>query len=135
MVKDETVMPQGPERTIVEACHEAWRRRMGKIGEKARREGSNFFDQVSREFEKTRVEFSRCKNAAALRQTLVDFWARSGPLPQLQEGWRDVMPLLDEMHWSKVRDLVLLALASYKPASKEEEKALTAQGTESEEVE
>lgn len=108
---------------------------MGKIGEKARREGSNFFDQVSREFEKTRVEFSRCKNAAALRQTLVDFWARSGPLPQLQEGWRDVMPLLDEMHWSKVRDLVLLALASYKPASKEEEKALTAQGTESEEVE
>ncbi len=44
-------------------------------------------------------------------------------------------PLLDEMHWSKVRDLALLALASYKPASKEEEEALAAQGTESEEVE
>lgn len=127
MVSDETVMPPGPEKTIIEACHEAWRRRMGRIGEKARREGSSFPDQIRREFEKTRVEFARCKNAAALRQTLTDFWARGGPLPPLQEGWRDVLPLLDDLHWRKARDLALLALASYKPASKQEEEALKGQ--------
>ncbi len=65
MVDDAMVMPEGPEKIIVDACHEAWRRRMGKIGEKARREGSSFRDQVKREFEKTRVDFARCKNAAA----------------------------------------------------------------------
>lgn len=134
MVNDEVVMPESAEKTIVKACQEAWRRRMGKIGEKARREGSSFRDQVNREFEKTRVEFSRCKNAAALRQTLTDFWARGGPLPPLQEGWQDVLPLLDEMNWRKVRDLALLALASYKPASKLEEEALTVQASETEEV-
>jgi CRISPR-associated protein Cas8a1/Csx13 len=70
-----------------------------------------------------RIGFARCKNAAMLRQTLTDFWARAGALPDLQEAWPDVLPLLHG-RWREARDLALLALASYKPQSREETKAL-----------
>lgn len=125
MVEDKEALPGKSERTFVLACHEAWRRRMGQLSEKARRERSSFSDLVSREFERLRVSFSRCKNAASLREVVTDFWARGGaPLKPLQEGWRDVLILLDEKNWKKAKDLVLLALASYKPATKEEAEAL-----------
>lgn len=112
------------ERIFIRACHEAWRRRMGRLGERARREGASFPDLASREFERVRVGFARCKNAAALRETVTDFWARAGgPLPDLQSGWQEVLSLLGEQNWRKAKDLALLALASYRPASKEEEEA------------
>jgi CRISPR-associated protein Cas8a1/Csx13 len=76
------------EQILIRACHEAWRRRMGRIGERARKEGASFPDLVRREFERLRVEFSRCKNASAVREALTDFWARAGgPIPDLASGW------------------------------------------------
>jgi len=124
MVEDQEVLREGPERAFVLACHEAWRRRMAQIGEKARRERSSFQDQVNREFTRLRVAFSRSKNAASLREVVADFWARGGPTKPLQAGWRDVLDLLDERNWRKAKDLALLALASYKPETKEEAEAL-----------
>ena len=125
MVQEREAFPDSPEKTFVLACQEAWRRRMGQIGEKAKREGSSFPDQVSREFERLRVAFSRCKNAASMREVITDFWARGGaPLKALQDGWRDVLAMLNEKEWRKAKDLALLALASYKPATKEESEVL-----------
>ena len=125
MVQNREAYPDGPEKTFVLACQEAWRRRMGQIGEKAKREGSSFPDQVSREFERLRVAFSRCKNAASMREVITDFWARGGaPLKALQDGWRDILTMLNEKEWRKAKDLALLALASYKPATKEESEVL-----------
>ena len=130
MVEEKEAFPEGPERIFVLACHEAWRRRMGQLGERARREGRSFADEVKREFMKLRVEFARCKNAASLRGALTDFWARAGGgIKPLQEGWPEVLQLLDERNWRKAKDLALLALASYKPASKEEEDALMSSET------
>ncbi len=126
MVESTETFPEGPERIFVLACHEAWRRRMGQLSDKAKREKSSFTDQVDREFERTCISFSHCKNADSLREAVIDFWSRGGgPLKSLQEGWHDVLTLLDEDNWRKGRDLALLALASYKPATKEEEKALS----------
>lgn len=125
MTHNEKAFPEGPERTFVMACHEAWRRRLGQLGERARREGASFPDLTRREFERLRVGFSRCKNASSLRGAVSDFWSRAGsPLPPLQNNWTDALSLLDEKNWKKAKDLALLALASYKPASKEEEAAL-----------
>ena len=125
MVENKKAFPYGPERLFVMACHDAWRRRMGQIGEKAKRERSDFGSQVNREFERVRVSFSRCKNAASLRESITDFWSRGGrPLKPLQDGWSDILVLLDNENWQKARDLVLLALASYKPATKQETEAL-----------
>lgn len=130
MVEDKETFPLSPERSFVLTCHEAWRRRLGQIGERARREGASFQDLANREFERQRVAFSRCKNSASLRAAVTDFWARGGgSLPPLQASWSDVIELLDEKNWQKAKDLALLALASYKPATKEEEVALSAPET------
>jgi len=131
MVEDKTLLPEGPERTFVLACHEAWRRRMAQIGEKAKREGSSFRDQVNREFVRLRTTFARCKNAAATREAITDFWARAGgPLEALQgPGWQAILPLFGEKQWRKAKDLALLALASYRPATSEEAEALEAETT------
>ena len=126
MVADKEAFPEGPEHVFVSSCHEAWRRRLGQLSERARRERLGFGDLASREFERLRVKFSHCKNAASLREAVTDFWSRGGgALPPLQDGWREVLGMLDEKNWKKGRDLALLALASYKPRTKEEEKALS----------
>ncbi len=114
---------QEAERLLVQACHEAWRRRMGALAERARRENIDFGRLVNRERERFRVSLSRCKNAATLRETLTDFWARAGSIPELQTHWQDMLSLLGDQ-WRKARDLAMLALASYQPASGEEEQAL-----------
>ena len=113
------------ERVFIEACHEAWRRRLGQLGERSRREGIAFNRLASGDYEKLRASLSRCKNAPTLRAVLTDFWARGGSLPSLRDGWMEILPLLDDAQWRKARDLALLGLASYQPATPAEEQALT----------
>src|SRR5262249_15558991 len=85
------------EEKFVLACHAAWRARMGQLFERAKREGADSNSLIEREFERLRVGFSRCKNAAALREAVTDFWARTGrSLPELQAAWREIIPLLDD---------------------------------------
>ena len=124
------------EQIFVRACHEAWRRRLGQLGERARRERASFTDLARREYERQRVGFSRCKNAAALRETVTDFWARAGgSVPGLAGGWTKILPLLSEEKWRAARDLALLALASYQPANREEAAAMNSGMANSEEGE
>lgn len=134
MVHESEAMADSAEARLVQACHEAWRRRLGALGERARKQGLNFGDLASKEYESVRISFARCKNAEMLRRTLTDFWARAGGQPALQEGWVDLLPLLGN-RWDEARDLALLALASYKPQTKDEAKALerTAEGEEARE--
>lgn len=113
------------ERIFIKTCHEAWRRQLGQLGDRSRREGASFQRLATGEYERHRSSLARCKNAAVLRATLTDFWARAGSLPALQEGWSDLLPLLDDGGWRKARDLALLALASYPPSDREEAEALT----------
>lgn len=114
------------ERLFVGACHDAWRRQLGKLGDRARREKADFTSLANRASEKLRMSVSRCRNAKDLRETVVDFWARSGPIKALQENWHDILPLFDEKNWRLAKDLALLALASYHSESQEEEAALSA---------
>lgn len=113
------------ERIFIETCHEAWRRRLGQLGDRSRREKVGFKRLASGEYEKLRVSLARCKNAATLRATLTDFWSRAGSLPSLQQGWGAILPLMEEGEWRKARDLALLAMASYQPSNADEQKALT----------
>jgi CRISPR-associated protein Cas8a1/Csx13 len=100
------------EEKFVLACHTAWRARMRQLYERAEREGADGSSLIAREFERLRVAFSRCKNAAALREEVTDFWARAGgSLPELRDAWREIIPLFDD--WRLAKDLALLALASY----------------------
>lgn len=98
---------------IVRACQEAWRRRLGALSARAKERGERFQDLAEREREKLRIAFAHCKNADSLRAVLVDFWSRAGPIPTLQERWRELLPYLGPNHWQLTRDLALLALVSY----------------------
>ncbi|MCI0412375.1 type I-MYXAN CRISPR-associated Cas8a1/Cmx1 [bacterium] len=114
------------ERIFIRVCHESWRRRMGKLGERATKEGANFQSLVRRESERLRTSLARSKNAETLRETVVDFWARAGTNQELQrEGLAKLLPLFNENNWRKARDLALLALISYQPQSDEEKEALS----------
>jgi CRISPR-associated protein Cas8a1/Csx13 len=100
--------------TIVRACHETWRRRLGALAERSRGSGESFQDLAERERERLRVSFVHCKNATTLRAVLTDFWSRAGgTIPELQQGWLEVLPYLIDERWQLARDLALLALASY----------------------
>jgi CRISPR-associated protein Cas8a1/Csx13 len=100
------------EEKFVLACHTAWRIRMAQLYDRAEREGANPRRLIDREFERLRVGFSRCKNAATLREAVTDFWARTGrSLPELKDSWREIIPVLND--WRLAKDLALLALASY----------------------
>lgn len=110
----ETLTEQQPERIFVATCHEAWRRNLGRLGERAQREGLDFASLAAREQERIRSSLVRCKNAESLREVVVDFWSRSGPLPTLQEHWAEMLSFFTPKRWQLARDLALLALASYK---------------------
>jgi CRISPR-associated protein Cas8a1/Csx13 len=60
MVEDREAFRYDRDQAFVMACHEAWRRRLGQLGDRARREGASFRDLHDREFERVRVAFSRC---------------------------------------------------------------------------
>lgn len=113
------------ERLFIDVCHESWRRRMGKLGQRALSENTNFSALVSKEREKLRTSLGRCKNAGTLRETVVDFWSRGGANEQLQGGGLlKLLPLFEEKIWRKTKDLALLAIISYQPRSDEEAEAL-----------
>lgn len=119
------------ERLFISVFHESWRRRLGKLGQRAVRESANFSSLVKKDAEKLRTSLARCKNAESLRETVVDFWARGGAQELLRgNGLNQLLPLFDEKNWKKARDLALLALISYKPETPEEEEALTATTTD-----
>jgi CRISPR-associated protein Cas8a1/Csx13 len=119
------------ERLFIHVCHESWRRRLGKLGQRATSENANFSGLVKKESEKLRTSLARCKNSETLRQTVVDFWSRAGANELLRgEGLARLLPLFAEDNWKKARDLALLALISYQPQNKEEEVALVATATD-----
>lgn len=124
MVSNPQVLPTGPELIFVQACHEALRRHMGQ--KHGRPGGADW----ATEFERIRVSIARCKNAAALRETITSFWSRGGALHKGEntllvagdDWWQQVLPLFSDQNWRKAKDLALLALASY-PGSKEKGEA------------
>lgn len=130
MVKQATYENEN-ERIFIDACHESWRRRMGKLGQRASSENTSFSNLANKEREKLRTSLGRCKNAETLRETVIDFWSRAGSIEQLQGGGlAQILPLFDEKNWRKAKDLALLALISYQAP---EEKEITNSDTEGEE--
>jgi CRISPR-associated protein Cas8a1/Csx13 len=113
------------ERLFIDVCHESWRRRLGKLGQRANSENANFPSLAKKEAEKLRTSLARCKNAETLRETIVDFWSRAGANQSLRgDGLNNLLRLFDEANWKKARDLALLALISYQPQNQQEEAAL-----------
>ena len=113
------------EKVFIEACHTAWKRRLGKLGGDSKKNGGGSFGNlVARDFERLRVALVKSKNLESFRETITDFWSRAGNIPELRDNWDKVMIFFENENWKKGRDLALLALVSYKAENKNEDEAL-----------
>jgi CRISPR-associated protein Cas8a1/Csx13 len=101
------------EATVVRAVHEAMRRRFGQIAEENKNNPVARKNRWQREYDRWRLAFAGAKTANQFRHSLCDLLSRAGINPVLQQDWQEVLPLLAGDCWQLVRDLALLALASY----------------------
>lgn len=101
------------EETLVRAVHQAMRCRYGQIAEENSGKRDAMNNRFDREYEKWRIAFSGAKTADQFRTSLCDLFSRARQNKVLAESWRVLLPLLTQKEWQLVRDLSLLALASY----------------------
>jgi len=114
------------EKLFVQASHAAMRALYGSIGERTSAVGTDFDRKAATEMTKIRSSLLRAKNADNFRDALLEFWSRASRskvrtnpvLRSSEDGeatpvWERILPLLDDQHWRKARDLALLALISY----------------------
>ena len=106
-------------KSFIRACHEALRKIYGKIYGRAK-EGE--IPRFEREYERIRGELGRCYDQQSFNDFLSDFLSRAGLNSALYDQWESILPLLTvQVSWEKARNLVLIALASYKPSQKPSE--------------
>ncbi|HEY9611243.1 type I-MYXAN CRISPR-associated Cas8a1/Cmx1 [Allocoleopsis sp.] len=106
-------------KSFIKACHEALRKTYGKIYGRTK-EGE--VPRFEREYERIRGELGRCYDQQSFNDFLSDFLSRAGLNSALYDQWESILPLLmGQISWEKARNLVLIALASYKPSQKPSE--------------
>jgi CRISPR-associated protein Cas8a1/Csx13 len=110
MVQSKKIEWSQEERLFVKAFHEALRNTYGQQSERTKEDEKVRLDKVNQKF---RTKLIRCKNRDSVREFVMDFWARAGRLPTVQDNWEAFMQLMTD-DWKAARDLALLALVSYK---------------------
>jgi len=108
------------ESTIVQAVHEAMRRRFGRIAEENQGNKVATKKRWQGEYDRWRLAFAGAKTADQFRRALCDLLSRAGINPVLQNEWKQVLPWIAGHQWQLGRDLALLALASYTGGGTEE---------------
>lgn len=101
------------ERLLVRSVHSALRNRLGAIASENQGNPHARKSRWERERERLRLAFAGAKTHAQVRHALADLWSRAGVVPELQQGWEQLLPLLRADRWQDARDLSLIALASY----------------------
>jgi len=97
---------------FVKACHEALKRIYAKMYDRTPEDED---PKIERRNIRIRSELGRCKNAITLRSYIGRFFSEAGQVPILQEHWEELLPIATgEVDWKATRDLMLLALCSYK---------------------
>lgn len=117
-------------RLFVQAFHEALSYTYGQLSSRTQADEQIRFDKVNERF---RTRLSRCKTPKDVREFVMDFWARAGRLPTVQDNWEEFMRLMTN-DWKAARDLALLALVSYKGKDNSENNGSNTQESENIEV-
>lgn len=110
----------GTEQSLVRSIHIALRLRYGAIASECADNDRLRENRFSKEYDRLRISFAGAKTDAQVRAALTDLWSRAGRNIELQAHWHEILPLLRTEHWQLVRDLALLALASYSSQSAKE---------------
>lgn len=110
-----------PDKILVVSIHTALRQRFGAIWDETKNLPKQTRDnRLQGERERWRLAFAKAKTADQTRGALADLWSRAGTNKELREHWKDILPLLKSNEWARVRDLALVALASYRSKNEEE---------------
>jgi CRISPR-associated protein Cas8a1/Csx13 len=101
------------ETCLVRSVHTALRQRFGAIAQDTQGNPVVMKNRFSGESDHWRLKFSGAKTADQTRAALADLWSKAGSNAELQKSWPAVLDLLRNSSWQLVRDLALVALASY----------------------
>ncbi|SDF35549.1 CRISPR-associated protein Cas8a1/Csx13, MYXAN subtype/CRISPR-associated protein Cas8a1/Csx13, MYXAN subtype, C-terminal region [Myxococcus virescens] len=102
------------EQWLVQSVHLALRSRFKSIYSDTKESApATRSNRLKGERERLRLSFAGAKTPEQVRAALADLWSRAGTNRELQEHWRDILPLLGPERWRAARDLALVALASY----------------------
>ncbi|MBN2325946.1 MAG: type I-MYXAN CRISPR-associated Cas8a1/Cmx1 [Candidatus Omnitrophica bacterium] len=121
-------MEGSPEYIIVKAIHRAILHTLGRIKEDTQGNDKKPPTQATKnrwknQYERWRLAFTGAKTPEQTRSALCDMFARAGIIDELKKDWPQILPkICKQTEWQLMRDLALLALASY--SGKESEDAL-----------
>jgi CRISPR-associated protein Cas8a1/Csx13 len=105
------------DRIVIQAYHEAWNRIMGALGERSKREGSNFDRFIEVESERNRNTILRAKTADALAAWFLRFCAEatkgSGLPTMIEHAPRIRKFIFEPRNFDRLQNLLLFALVSY----------------------
>ena len=98
---------------LVQSVHTALRQRFGAIAEVTKGNPAVMKNRFAGERDNWRLRFAGAKTGDQVRAALADLWKPAGTNRELQESWPAVLGLLRDTQWQLIRDLALVALASY----------------------
>lgn len=105
------------DQAIIRAFHEAWKRTMAALGERARRDGLDFGRLVEVERERTRNAILRAKTADALASWFLRFCAdatKGAALSAVREEAKRLQKFIfNQRNFDRFQNLCLFALVSY----------------------
>lgn len=115
--KMKEAIKDGVDQAVIDMFHEAWRKTMGALGERARRDGLSFERLTEVERERIRNSILRSKTADALAGWFLRFCAdatRGASLPAAQKEAAVLREFLfNERNAQRLQNLLLFALVSY----------------------
>lgn len=113
---------QEPDKILILSVHTALRQRFGAIWDETKNlPAQTRKNRMNGERERWRLAFAKAKTADQTRGALADLWSRAGANKELREHWQEILPLLKSSEWARVRDLALVALASYRGKNDEDD--------------
>ena len=102
---------------FINAFHKALRTIYARTYDKKRSKAENN-QRIDKKYQAIRSEINQCYDQESLEDFLADFLSRGGLNPSLYNSTEEILALiLGESEWRKLRNISLLALASYKPRS------------------
>jgi CRISPR-associated protein Cas8a1/Csx13 len=105
------------DQAIIRAFHDAWKRTMAALGDRARRDGLDFGRLVEVERERTRNAILRAKTAEALASWFLRFCAdatKGAALAAIREDARRIQKFIfNQRNFDRFQNLCLFALVSY----------------------
>lgn len=118
------VIHDANDQAVIAALHEAWHRKQGELGERAREEGADFGRLAEVERERMRNAILRAKTADALAGWFLRFVAdatKGAALPAVRDQADRLRAFLfDPRNADRLQNLLLFALVSYAPKAKNE---------------